>query len=135
MNSVIVGLGAYPHPRAAPLLDTGTRPADPGRHARRSAMGVSPATVAFHAAPGGGARSAVAGHPNFSAAAPVTVKKGKGGRSRVVPAHPELVTSSSRYPGAGPTTVYSTFLHGPRPGGSRRPCHGLLWRDLMFAAR
>ena len=72
--------------------------------------------------------------PNFAAAAPVTVRKGKGGRSRVVPAHPELVTSSSRYPGAGPTTVYSTFLHGPRPGGSRRPCHGLFWRDLMFAA-
>ena len=34
-NSAIVESGAYAHPRAAPLLDAGAGPADPGRHARQ----------------------------------------------------------------------------------------------------
>ena len=33
MNSAIVELGAYAHPRATPLLEAGTGPADLGRHA------------------------------------------------------------------------------------------------------
>ena len=43
MKSATVELGAYAHPRAAPLLDAGTGPADPGRHARRPALAVCPA--------------------------------------------------------------------------------------------
>ena len=40
MNFAIVESGAYAHLRAAPLLDAGTGPADPGRHARRPALAV-----------------------------------------------------------------------------------------------
>ena len=43
MKSVIVELGAYPHPRADPLLDAGTDPAHPGRHARRPTLAARPA--------------------------------------------------------------------------------------------
>ena len=35
MKSAPVESGAYAHPRAAPLLDAGTGPAHPGRHAGR----------------------------------------------------------------------------------------------------
>ena len=38
MNFAIVESGAYAHPRAAPLLEAGTGPADPGRHACRPAL-------------------------------------------------------------------------------------------------
>lgn len=43
VKSVIVELGAYLHPRAAPLLDAGADPARPGRYARRPTLAVRPA--------------------------------------------------------------------------------------------
>ena len=43
MKSTIVESGAYAHLRAAPLLDAGTGPADPGRHACRPALAICPA--------------------------------------------------------------------------------------------
>ena len=43
MNSATVESGAYARPQAAPLLDAGTGPADPGRHARRPTLAVRPA--------------------------------------------------------------------------------------------
>ena len=61
MKPAIGWVGAYAHPRTATLLDAGTGPANPSRHARRSALAVCPPAVALRAAPGGGARSAVAG--------------------------------------------------------------------------
>ena len=51
MNSAIVESGAYARPRAAPLLDAETGPANPGRHTRRSALAVRPAAVAGHSSP------------------------------------------------------------------------------------
>ena len=42
-NSATVESGAYAHLRAAPLLDAGTGPADPGRHACRPALAARPA--------------------------------------------------------------------------------------------
>ncbi len=51
MNSAIVESGAHARPRAAPLLDVGTGPANPGRHTRRSALAVRPAAVAGHSSP------------------------------------------------------------------------------------
>ena len=43
MKSATVELGASARPRAALPLDAGTGPADPGRHARRSALAARPA--------------------------------------------------------------------------------------------
>ena len=43
MKSAIVELGAYAQPRAAPLLDAGTGPANPARHAGQIALAVRPA--------------------------------------------------------------------------------------------
>ena len=48
-KSATVKLGAYADPRAAPLLDTGTGPANPGRHARWPALAVRPAAAARRA--------------------------------------------------------------------------------------
>ena len=43
MKSATVESGAYAHPLDAPLLDVGTGPADPGRHASQPALAVHPA--------------------------------------------------------------------------------------------
>ena len=43
MKSATVELGAYARLRAAPLLDAGTDPAHPGRHACRPALAARPA--------------------------------------------------------------------------------------------
>ena len=40
MKSATVELGAYAHPRAAPLLEAGAGPVNPGGHARRLALAV-----------------------------------------------------------------------------------------------
>ena len=47
-------IGPHALPPAAPLLDTGAGPADPGRHARRPALAVGPADVVPGPAPGQG---------------------------------------------------------------------------------
>ena len=44
-------IGAHARPRAAPLLDAGTGPANPGRHARRPVLAVRAAAVAGHSSP------------------------------------------------------------------------------------
>ena len=52
---------------------------------------------------------------NFAGATPtITARKGKGGRSRVVPAHPELVEAFRLVPKRRPN---SSFHAGPRPDG------------------
>ena len=59
----------------------------------------------------------------------VTVRKGKGGRFRVVPAHPELVDACRSVPHrrdlrtrCSPGSVASHYPQGARPAGLRRGC-------------
>ena len=120
MNFAIVELVAYAHPRTPPLLDAGTDRANSGRHARRSALAVCPPAGALRAAPGGGARSAVAGPELCRRRADHHGEERQGGRSRVVPAHPELVDAFRSVPKGRADDRYSHFLTGPRSGGSRR---------------
>ena len=118
-------------PATAPLLDAGTGPANLGRDARRSALAVCPPAVAHRAAAGG---SVEAGRRdlNFAAASPtIPVRDDKGGRSRVVPAHPELVEAFRSISKGRPN--HRVFLFSPRTA-ARWISQGIAAADLETVA-
>ena len=70
-----------------------------GRHDRRSTLAIRLAAMAQGTATGGSAETGRRGDLNFAAASPaITVRDSKGGRSLVVPAHPELVEAFHSIP-------------------------------------
>ena len=69
-----------------------------GRHDRRSTLAIRLAAMAQGTATGGSAETGRR-DLNFAAASPaITVRDSKGGRSLVVPAHPELVEAFRSIP-------------------------------------